>query len=83
MQAFAAEHHIRLPPHPADCPTSIESVRCPANLSVKTLRLLDRLFPEDAAFARNAARYTLAAAKAAEALDVINGTGQAAREIRA
>ncbi|MCJ2041653.1 phosphoadenosine phosphosulfate reductase family protein [Methylobacterium sp. J-059] len=81
---FVAEQGIRLHPHHAECPTSIECVRCPANLSAEKLRLLDRLYPEDAASARNAARYTLAAAaaKATEALAVLNGTGRAAREIR-
>ncbi|MCJ2009439.1 phosphoadenosine phosphosulfate reductase family protein [Methylobacterium sp. J-092] len=84
VRAFVAEQGIRLHPHHADCPTSVECVRCPANLSAEKLRLLDRLYPDDAAFARNAARYTLAAAaaKATEALGVINGTGLALREIR-
>ncbi|TXN75483.1 phosphoadenosine phosphosulfate reductase family protein [Methylobacterium sp. WL8] len=85
VRTFVAEQGIRLHPHHAECPTSIECVRCPANLSAEKLRLLDRLYPDDAAFARNAARYTLAAAaaKATEALNVINGTGLAQREIRA
>ena len=83
--AFVAEQRIRLHPHHDECPTSIECTRCPANLSAEKLRLLDRLYPEEAAFARTAARFTIAAAadKAAEVLNVINGTGLAQREIRA
>ena len=50
--AYAAEQPIRLAPHHADCPTSLECTICPANLSREKLDLLDRLYPEDAAFVR-------------------------------
>jgi 3'-phosphoadenosine 5'-phosphosulfate sulfotransferase (PAPS reductase)/FAD synthetase len=82
--AYAAEQGIRLAPHHADCPTSLECTICPANLSREKLDLLDRLYPEDAAFVRQAARHSLslAAAKANEILAVLDGTGFAARELR-
>lgn len=82
--AYVAEHGITLAPHHGECPTSLECVVCPANLSLEKLRLLDQIQPEAAAFIRTTARQSLAysAAKAAEIVGVLDGTGQAAREIR-
>ena len=81
--AYVEAHGIQLHPHHAEVPTSIECICCPANLSSEKLRLLDRLYPEEAASIRNRARGALglAARKANEIIGVLDGTGLAAREV--
>jgi 3'-phosphoadenosine 5'-phosphosulfate sulfotransferase (PAPS reductase)/FAD synthetase len=80
---YVADHGICLHQHHDECPTSIECICCPANLSAEKLRLLDRLHPEAAVGIRTRARgaLSLAAAKANEIVGVLDGTGLAAREI--
>lgn len=57
--AFVAEQRIAQHPHFAVSPSSPECLRCPAIGSREKMNLLDRHYPEEAAFVRQAGRYAL------------------------
>ncbi|MCJ2043772.1 phosphoadenosine phosphosulfate reductase family protein [Methylobacterium sp. J-078] len=70
--AFVEQEGIPMHPHFAVSPSSPECLRCPAIGSREKMNLLDRHYPADAVFVRQAGRYALglAAARAME-LDAI------------